>query len=127
MNIRLGQFDLKVKSAHSRHPDFEHKAAQNIGKLTLQNFEGRTEFQRFQSNRLKEVGKGSSYPIVAIDDEDRRILASRIRGFGEAIRRCRRFGYAQCLKSSPGARAGQFSRQDALQGAGTIARNEYAR
>ena len=72
MNVRLGEFGLKVQAAQSGQPDVQDQAARDIRKLALQHFGGRAEQLNLQSDRLKKVAEGSAHRYVVLDNEDDR-------------------------------------------------------
>src|SRR3979490_340640 len=55
VNVRLGQFSLKVEAAQSGKPDVEHQTAGNVRQLALQHVGGRTEYLNPKAYGLKQV------------------------------------------------------------------------
>jgi hypothetical protein len=78
VNVRLGQFGLKVEAAQSWQPYVKHQATGGIRELALQHFGRRTECLNPQSHRLKKIDERSPHRCVVFNNEDDRDV--RVRG-----------------------------------------------
>src|SRR4029077_2887578 len=69
----VSQSSLEVKSAQTRHPHIEHKAAGDIRMLAPQEILSRSEKLNSKSDRSNKVLERIPHRSIIIDDEHRRV------------------------------------------------------